>query len=184
MWRRRWMPAIADPGVTQLTAVARLGGTQVVLQFELSRNLDGAAQDVQTAVQAAAGQRLNGAFRPRPSIRRWSPPISRSWCSRSGPTPCLPTNTTTMLDSIACQRVSRIDGVGQVNIFSTCRTGHPRPDRSAQGWPCWASTWIRCARPMPTTPSTRPRAALVGDDRNLTIYADDQGDQAPTSGTT
>ena len=44
------------PGVTQLTSGSQLGGSQVVLQFELSRSLDGAAQDVQAAVQAATGQ--------------------------------------------------------------------------------------------------------------------------------
>src|ERR1700744_2225943 len=41
-------------GVTQLTSVSSLGQTQVVLQFDLSRNIDGAAQDVQAAVNAAA----------------------------------------------------------------------------------------------------------------------------------
>src|SRR5215475_3514733 len=43
------------PGVTQLTSTSSLGQTQVVLQFELSRSLDGAAQDVQAAVNAASG---------------------------------------------------------------------------------------------------------------------------------
>ena len=41
------------PGVTQLTSNSSLGQTQVVLQFELSRSIDAAAQDVQAALTAA-----------------------------------------------------------------------------------------------------------------------------------
>ena len=43
-------------GVTQLTSTSTLGATTIVLQFELNRNIDGAAQDVQAAITAAAKQ--------------------------------------------------------------------------------------------------------------------------------
>ena len=43
------------PGVTQMTSSSSLGTTQIVLQFELGRSIDGAAQDVQTAINAAGG---------------------------------------------------------------------------------------------------------------------------------
>ena len=43
------------PGLTQMTSSSQLGGANVTLQFELSRNIDAAAQNVQAAVQAAAG---------------------------------------------------------------------------------------------------------------------------------
>src|ERR1700720_1682009 len=43
-------------GVTQLTSISTLGATTIVLQFELNRNIDGAAQDVQAAITAAAKQ--------------------------------------------------------------------------------------------------------------------------------
>jgi len=60
------------PGVTQLTSSSSLGSTGVILQFELSRNIDGAAQDVQAAVQAAAGQLPTNLPSP-PSIRKVNP---------------------------------------------------------------------------------------------------------------
>ena len=41
-------------GVTQMTSASGLGSTQLVLQFDLSRNIDGAARDVQAAINAAA----------------------------------------------------------------------------------------------------------------------------------
>src|SRR5438128_11508285 len=43
-------------GVTQMTSTSQLGSTQVVLQFDLSRNIDAAARDVQAAINAARGQ--------------------------------------------------------------------------------------------------------------------------------
>ena len=60
------------PGVTQLTSSSQLGGAQVVLQFELRRSIDAAAQDVQAAVQAAGGQ-LPTTLPSQPSIRKVNP---------------------------------------------------------------------------------------------------------------
>ena len=43
------------PGVSQLTSTSVLGSTQVVVQFDLDRNIDAAAQDIQSAIVAAGG---------------------------------------------------------------------------------------------------------------------------------
>src|SRR5580698_9523052 len=44
------------PGVAELTSVNVLGQSQITLQFDLDRNIDGAAGDVQAAINAASGQ--------------------------------------------------------------------------------------------------------------------------------
>jgi multidrug efflux pump subunit AcrB len=43
-------------GVTQMTSSSAFGVTTVTLQFDLNRNIDGAAQDIQAAINAASGQ--------------------------------------------------------------------------------------------------------------------------------
>ena len=43
-------------GVSQITSTSNLGSTSIVLQFDLSRDIDGAARDVQAAINAARGQ--------------------------------------------------------------------------------------------------------------------------------
>src|SRR5580765_5043292 len=43
-------------GVTEMTSTSNLGSTSVVLQFDLNRNIDAAARDVQAAINAARGQ--------------------------------------------------------------------------------------------------------------------------------
>ncbi len=104
------------PGVNQITSASVLGTTNITLQFELSRNIDGAAGDVQQAINAAGG------FLPKtlpnpPTYKKVNP----------ADTPVLILGLTsqamplTQLDQFAdldvAQRISTLPGVGQVLIF-------------------------------------------------------------------
>ena len=62
---------MAIPGVTQLTSQSVLGSTSITVQFDLNRNIDAAAQDVQAAIDAAAGQLPKDLPSP-PSYRKTS----------------------------------------------------------------------------------------------------------------
>ena len=44
------------PGISQMTSSSTLGNSAITIQFDLSRQLNGAAQDIQTAIDAASGQ--------------------------------------------------------------------------------------------------------------------------------
>src|SRR5246127_468909 len=59
-------------GVTQMTSSSGLGATSVVLQFDLSRNIDAAARDVQAAINAARGQ-LPANLPGHPTYRKVNP---------------------------------------------------------------------------------------------------------------
>jgi hydrophobe/amphiphile efflux-1 (HAE1) family protein len=60
------------PGVTQMTSASFLGTTQVTIQFDLNRNIDAAAQDVQTAINAAGGYLPKNLPNP-PTYRKVNP---------------------------------------------------------------------------------------------------------------
>ena len=60
------------PGVTQLTSTSVLGSTQIVVQFDLSININGAVQDIQSAIQAASGQLPKNLPSP-PNYRKVNP---------------------------------------------------------------------------------------------------------------
>ncbi len=60
------------PGVSQMTSASFLGTTQVTVQFDLNRNIDAAAQDVQTAINAAGGQLPKNLPSP-PTYRKVNP---------------------------------------------------------------------------------------------------------------
>src|SRR6202171_574716 len=59
-------------GITQMTSSSQLGSTNVVLQFDLSRNIDAAGRDVQAAINAARGQ-LPANLPNNPSYRKSNP---------------------------------------------------------------------------------------------------------------
>ena len=59
-------------GVTQMTSTSMLGSTNVTLQFDLNRNIDAAARDVQAAINAAAGQ-LPAGMPSLPTYRKVNP---------------------------------------------------------------------------------------------------------------
>ena len=66
------------PGVTQMTSTSTLGSTSIALQFELNRNIDAAAQDVQAAI-TAAGNQLPTDLPSPPTYRKVNPATRRSW---------------------------------------------------------------------------------------------------------
>ncbi len=160
------------PGVTQLTSTSSLGSTQVVLQFELSRNIDAAAQDVQSAIQSAGGQLPTNLPAP-PNVRKVNPADSQimvlSMRSDTLPMPVI----SDYADSIVSPRISRVDGVGIVNIFNL-----RKPAFRIQVDPRKVASLglnletVRAAIAANTV--NAPKGQLVGTDRNMTIYANDQ----------
>ena len=160
------------PGVTQLTSGSQLGGTQVVLQFELNKDINAAAQDVQAAVQAAAGQ-LPSSLPSPPTIRKVNP-ADQPVLVVSLRSDTLPvTQVYDYVDSIVAQRISRIDGVGQVNIFSTRKPGM-RIQVDPRKLAMLGITQDQVRTAITTATVNAPKGQLIGDAHNLTIYADDQ----------
>jgi hydrophobe/amphiphile efflux-1 (HAE1) family protein len=102
-------------GVAQLTSVSGIGTTAITIQFDLSRNIDAAAQDVQAAINAAAGQL---------SKNLPSPPIYRKTNPSDAPVMLLAMNSETLplttvsnyADNVVAQQLSQVDGVALVLI--------------------------------------------------------------------
>jgi hydrophobic/amphiphilic exporter-1 (mainly G- bacteria), HAE1 family len=105
-------------GIDSMTSSSTLGQTQVTIQFELSRNIDAAAQDVQAAISAASKQLPVGMPAP-PSYQKVNPadqPIM--YIALSSQT--LPLSTVDeYAETNIGQRISTIDGVAQVNVFGS-----------------------------------------------------------------
>jgi hydrophobe/amphiphile efflux-1 (HAE1) family protein len=101
--------------VTQMTSTSQLGSTSIVLQFDLNRNIDAAARDVQAAINAARGQ-LPTNLPSNPTWRKVNPADAPILIL------ALTSDTATkpqMYDvgsSILAQKLSQIDGVGQVFV--------------------------------------------------------------------
>ena len=103
-------------GVTQMTSLSSLGVSQVVIQFDLNRNIDLAAQDVQAAITAAS-KFLPQAMTQPPNYRKVNPadaPIMMLWAHSD----TLPLTTVhDYLDNIFIQALSQVPGVAQASII-------------------------------------------------------------------
>ena len=102
-------------GVNEMTSTSQLGSTNIVLQFDLSRNIDSCARDVQASINAALGQ-LPANLPTRPSYRKVNPadaPILIVALTSDNVT--LP-QMYDVADSILAQKISQLSGIGQVFV--------------------------------------------------------------------
>ncbi len=102
-------------GVNQMTSTSQLGSTSITLQFDLSRNIDAAARDVQAAINASLGQ-LPANLPTRPNWRKQNPADAPIMIL------ALTSDTVTrpriydVADSILAQKLSQVPGIGRVFV--------------------------------------------------------------------
>ncbi len=107
-------------GVTEMTSTSQLGSTGITLQLDLDRDINAAARDVQSAINAAAGQ-LPANLPSLPHYREANPSDSPIMML------ALTSNTIPLgslydiCDSILAQKISQVDGVGQVYVGGSSR---------------------------------------------------------------
>ena len=107
-------------GVNQMTSTSQLGSTGIVLQFDLNRNIDAAARDVQAAINAARGQ-LPTNLPNNPTYRKVNP--------ADAPILILALTSDTIrlprlydaADTILSQKLAQVEGVGQVFVGGGAR---------------------------------------------------------------
>jgi HAE1 family hydrophobic/amphiphilic exporter-1 len=103
-------------GIQSMTSTSALGATSITLTFELDRNIDGAAQDVQAAISAAQRQLPTNMPTP-PTFRKVNPAdapiLYLTLRSRTQPLSVVDDYAETQL----AQRLSMIDGVAQVSVY-------------------------------------------------------------------
>jgi len=107
-------------GVTQMTSTSQLGSTNIALQFDLSRNIDAAARDVQAAINAARGQ-LPANLPNNPGYRKVNPADAPIMIlAMTSDTIALP-RIYDAADSILAQKLAQVEGVGQVVVGGGAR---------------------------------------------------------------
>jgi multidrug efflux pump len=105
----------AIPGVTELTSTSALGSMNLAVQFELSRNIDDAARDVQAAITAARADLPTGLSRD-PTLRKLNPAaqpvmtLTLTSTSRPG------SELYDIADLIVSTRIAQVPGVAEVSV--------------------------------------------------------------------
>jgi HAE1 family hydrophobic/amphiphilic exporter-1 len=103
-------------GISQMSSVNSLGSTQITVQFNLSRNIDAAAQDISAAISAAGG--LLPTTMPRPPTYQKTNPADQAIYYLSLTSDTLPPyKVSEFADLILAQRISMVAGVSRVQVF-------------------------------------------------------------------
>ncbi len=160
------------PGIAQMTSTSYLGTAAVTIQFDLNRNIDGAANDVLAGINAAGGQLPKNL--PSPPTYRKVNPADSPILLLSATSDSLPLTTVSdSVDAQLAQQISQISGVAQVTIG-----GQQKPSIRVQVDPAklvakgLSLEDVRNQIAITTVDS--PKGNIDGEKRAFTIYSNDQ----------
>ena len=159
-------------GVTQMSSVSSLGSTVITLQFDLNRNIDGAAGDVQAAI-TAAGPYLPKNLTSPPTYKKTNPADSPILLVAATSTTIPLTQVDDFAENVVATQISQITGVSLVAIG-----GQQRPAIRVQVDPAKLTARgltledVRAALADATTDSAK--GTLLGRQQAFTIADNDQ----------
>ena len=102
-------------GVTEMTSTSQLGSTNITLQFDLNRNIDAAARDVQAAINAARGT-LPSNLPQNPTYRKVNPADAPIMILAMTSDSITKPDMYDAADSILAQKLWQVEGIGQVFV--------------------------------------------------------------------
>ncbi len=160
------------PGLEEMTSNSALGSTNIVLQFDLSRSIDAAAQDVQAALNAASGALPRNL--PSPPWYEKANPADFQILSLAVTSPNMAlAQVDFYADSFIAQQLSRISGVGLVDLH-----GEQKPAVRIQVDPrklTWLGLSLEQVRAAVGTATVNmPKGTLDGPRRTVTVDSTDQ----------
>jgi multidrug efflux pump len=159
-------------GVTQMTSSSQLGNTGITLQFDLDRDINAAARDVQAAINAAAGQ-LPANLPNLPWYRKINPSetdildlaVSSDTIPRS--------HLYDLCDSILAQKISQVDGVGQVNTYGGAKPA-VRVDLNPNALAHYGMSLEEVRAALRSANANTPKGELADSSSRWVLYDTDQ----------
>jgi multidrug efflux pump len=109
----RHLSQIAD--VTEMTSSSALGSARINLQFGINRNINGAARDVQAAINASRAD-LPTALRSNPSYRKFNPASAPILIYTLTSDTLTPAELYDAASTVLAQKLSQVEGVGEVSV--------------------------------------------------------------------
>ncbi|WP_309242996.1 multidrug efflux RND transporter permease subunit [Hyalangium versicolor] len=162
----------AVPGITEMTSTSSLGTTSITLQFDLAKSIDTAAQEVQSAINAASG-RLPSEMPNLPTWRKVNPNDSPIFVLRVQSDLMPLTELSDLAETKLARQLSQITGVAEINM-----TGQQRPALRIQASPARLAAQgltladIRAA--VQAASVNQAKGAIFGQTRVSTLSTNDQ----------
>src|ERR1700688_823273 len=159
-------------GVTELTSVTSLGLTRITVQFDLSRSIEGAARDVQAALNAALSD-LPTDMPTLPTFRKANPAAAPILILALTSKTISPSAIYDAADSVIAQRLSQVDGVADVTVAGSEQPAiRVRVDPSRLAAMGVALEDVRTA--IANSNALGPLGTFDGGSRNVTIATNNQ----------
>ncbi len=168
----------AISAVTEMTSSSRVGSTSVVLQFDISRNVDGALRDVQAAIQASMSD-LPSALRNPPSARKVNPASQPILILALTSATLAPPQIFDAASNILQQRLSQIEGVGEATP-----QGATQPAIRVELNPLAVFKYginlntVRGAISSANAGANSPKGAIERNGQRIQIYSNDNASEA------
>jgi multidrug efflux pump len=163
-------------GVTEMTSSSSQGSTRVTLQFDLNRDIDGAARDVQAALNAARAQLPTG-MPGNPTYRKVNPAEQPILILALTSKTLSPGQIYDAASTIVAQKISQVQGVGQATVGgSSLPAVRVELNPTALNKYGIALDTVRTA--LQNTNANRPKGFVEEDDKHWQIYTNDQAREA------
>ena len=163
-------------GVTEITSSSSFGSTRVTLQFDLSRNIDGAARDVQAALNAARSLLPTG-MPSNPTYRKVNPADAPIMLLSMTSESMTRAQMYDAASTILAQKLSQVQGIGQVSIGgSSLPAVRVRVNPGALAKVGIGVEEVRTA--IVAANANRPKGTLEDIDRHWQILANDHAKKA------
>jgi multidrug efflux pump len=163
-------------GVNEMTSQSSTGSTRVTLQFDLNRQIDGAAREVQAAINAARGD-LPATLKSNPTYRKANPSDAPVIILALTSDTKTPGQIYDAVSNVVAQRLSQVKGVGDVEIG-----GGSLPAVRISVNPFLLNKYgvsledVRAA--IQSANANRPKGAVEGDGRRFQVYTSSGGRKA------
>ncbi len=163
-------------GITEMTSSSSLGSTRITIQFDLSRDIDGAARDVQAAINAARDLLPTG-LPSNPTYRKVNP--------ADAPIMILTLTSDTMTQgqmydaasTIIAQKLSQVSGVGQVSVGGSSLPA-VRVEVNPQALDKYGVDFENVRTVLASANANRPKGSVEDETRRWQVLANDQAKTA------
>jgi multidrug efflux pump len=162
--------------VTEMTSTSNLGSANIVLQFEIGRDINGAARDVQAAINASRAD-LPSSLRSNPTYRKINPATAPILIYTLTSDTLMPAALYDAASTILAQKLSQIEGVGEVSV-----SGGSLPAVRVELLPPALYKYgigledVRAA--LASTNAHSPKGGIDVENQRYQIYSNDQATKA------
>ena len=163
-------------GVNEITSQSSLGNSRITLQFDLNRSVDGAARDVQAAIQAARSE-LPSSLPNNPTYRKVNPADAPSIILAMTSDTLTQGQIYDAASTVVAQKISQVAGVGQVIVGGSSLPA-VRVELNPTTLNKYAISFSEVRAAIAANNANRPKGIVEDGEKSWQIYANDQAKTA------